>query len=85
MTVPAPTTTYDDDDDFDSPLTLKDWVEVIADDLESAVEGLNAKEVEQLCRAIRKKLDDILAEADDDGDDDALEVDQEEKELDDER
>jgi hypothetical protein len=65
--------TSDDDDDFDSPMTMTDWVEIITDDLEQAAEGLDRWDVGQLCRAIQRKIEDILTEPvdDEDGDDDA--------------
>jgi hypothetical protein len=67
MTEPA---TNNDDDDFDSPMTVTDWIEVITDDLEQAAEGLDGREVGQLCRAIQRKIENILTEPVDDGDED---------------
>jgi hypothetical protein len=53
--------TNDDQDDFlDQPLTLTDYVEIIVDDIEQAVDALNAPEIEQLCRAVQKKIGSII-------------------------
>jgi hypothetical protein len=60
MTEPA----TDDADDFDAPLTLQDWIEVVADDLDQAADALSEQEVEQLCRAIRRKLAEINGDGD---------------------
>lgn len=51
-----------DDRFFDSPLTLQDYIEIVTDDLNEAVDALNDLEIEPLCRAIRKKLYLILDE-----------------------
>jgi hypothetical protein len=48
-----------DDLEFDAPMTVTDWIEVISDDLESAADALSDQGVEQLCRAIRRKLAEI--------------------------
>jgi hypothetical protein len=57
------TTATDHDDDLDfldtGPMTLKDWQEVISDDLDQAVDDLNENEIEELCRCSRRKIDDI--------------------------
>jgi hypothetical protein len=55
------TAALDDDDGafLDEPLTLKDRIEFICDDLDQAAEALDENEVAQLCRAVRKKLKDI--------------------------
>jgi hypothetical protein len=54
--------TTDDDEDLsflDTPLTLQDWIGIIGDDIDEAVEGLNSNEVDKLCEFLRSKLDDI--------------------------
>lgn len=51
-----------DDFDWDAPLTLIDYVEIIGDTLEEAIDRLEPPEIDQLCAAIRKKLSEILRE-----------------------
>ena len=51
-----------DDDYLDAPLKLQDYIEIIGDDIEEAVGALNEQEVEQLVRAIQRKLKDIAGD-----------------------
>jgi hypothetical protein len=51
-----------DDLDLDAPLTLIDYIEIISDTLDEAVDNLEQREVEQLCRAIREKIGAIVQE-----------------------
>ena len=49
-----------DDDDFDfPPLTLQDRINYILDDLDTAADELCFEDLERLCAAIRKKIDEI--------------------------
>ena len=48
-----------DDDEFDAPLTLLDWVEIVTDDLDQAVDALSDGEIEQLIGAVRRKIDEM--------------------------
>jgi hypothetical protein len=54
-TMPTP-----DDDDFDfDPVTLQDRIGWIIDDLDTAADELTEDDLEKLCAAVRKKVDDI--------------------------
>ena len=44
MTEPA----FDDDEKF-AALTLTDYVEIVADELDEAVDKLNEREIQELC------------------------------------
>jgi hypothetical protein len=53
-------TAHDDipwDDDYE--MTLADCIEIIENDLDEAVDQLGDDDLEKLCAAIRKKLDEI--------------------------
>jgi hypothetical protein len=60
MTEPAP---HDDSDipwdDADYNMTLADYVEIIENDIDEAADQLSEADLEKLCEAIRKKIDDI--------------------------
>lgn len=51
-----------DDDDFDAPLTMQDYVEIVGDALDEAVDKLEHSEIERLCKAVREKIGAILQE-----------------------
>ncbi len=51
-----------DDDDVFAALTLTDYIEIVGDALEEAVDKLNEREIEELCNAIRSKIDRIKDE-----------------------
>ena len=51
-----------DDDDFDAPLTMQDYVEIISDTLDRAVDNLEQREIEPLCSAVPEKIGAILQE-----------------------
>jgi hypothetical protein len=57
--------TADDDDCawLDKPLTVDDYIEIVSDDLEEAVDRLDASDVRKLIAAVRKKLDLLEREA----------------------
>jgi hypothetical protein len=58
MTEPAPPD--DDNLDFDfPPVTLQDRLGWIIDDLDTAADELTEDDLEKLCAAVRKKVDDI--------------------------
>jgi hypothetical protein len=51
-----------DYDDLDKPLNLRDYVEIVSDTLDEAVDGLEHGEVELLCTVVRAKVSAILKE-----------------------
>lgn len=50
-----------DDEEF-AANTLADYIEIIDGDLDEAVDKLNKQEIEELCRAVRQKIDRIADE-----------------------
>jgi hypothetical protein len=49
-----------DDDDFDfPPVTLQDRIGWIIDDIDAAADELSEDDLEKLCAAVRRKVDDI--------------------------
>jgi hypothetical protein len=51
-----------DYDDLDAPLTVDDYIEIVADTIDEAVDRLEHGEIERLCAAIRAKIGAILQE-----------------------
>jgi hypothetical protein len=51
----------EDDADY-AALTLTDYIEIVDDALDEAVDKLNEQEIGELCRAVRKKIDRIAAD-----------------------
>ena len=58
MTEPA----FDEDDYFDAPLTMQDYIEIVGDALDEAVDKLEHGEIERLCAAVRAKIGAIIQE-----------------------
>jgi hypothetical protein len=59
MSEPAISPDEDDLDFLDTPMTVKDWCEVLEDDIDQAVDDLNENEIEELISFLRRKLYDI--------------------------
>ena len=51
---------HDDDYDLDAPMTLADYVEIVGDTLDEAVDRLEEHEIRKLCEQIRQKIGVIL-------------------------
>jgi hypothetical protein len=63
MTEPA---TYDDDDDLDFTMSLKDWLEILDGDVDEAVAELEDRsgDLKQLVLFLRSKADAIAGKLD---------------------
>ena len=51
-----------EDDDWAAALTPEDYTEIVIDALDEAVDNLTEREIKELCRAVRQKIDRIAAE-----------------------
>ena len=59
-----PATTHDDDDDIDGTMALKDWLEILGDDIDEAVADLvevAGGDLDKLVAFLRAKADEIAA------------------------